>query len=394
MDNRTLGITARAFGLALNFILIFYIGEKYKLSFSSEFFTHISLLMFVALVGRFGLEDIVVKLSAYDYKNYNNSFLKYTFKKIHYLLLLNFSLSLFIDFFDLIDISFTIIFLFVFFYNLNILCFSYLNGINKLFEASLPIFVLSPIIIYSCIFFREIKVSEELLIIYILSFFLSSILYFFIIKSKYVKSPFLSFKKEISSNTLPIAVSSISAGVGSYLSIYILSFKLDSADLILWTYSLKIIQLLSVLVLLLNIYFAPIYRNYFINNKFSLIERKFKSQIKYSALLLIPYVIFIPILYDYFIGDSNSQSVKFINIFFILIVGYGISLILASIGVLSIMINKQKINAILGFTFSILLVTALYFSNNNEIIFYSFILSFCVAIPKIILFFYLKNHFK
>lgn len=386
MNNRIFGLVIRSFGLLLNFVLLFYIGEKYKASFSSDFFTNISFLMFIALIGRFGLEDIILKLSVFDYKNHNNSFLKYALSKAPFLLFINLILSSITVFFDFINAPFIIIFLFVFLYNLNILCFSYLNGINELFSASLPLFVLSPMLIYSCIFFGQINGWEELLIVYIYSFIISLLLFVFFINRNYIKSPLISFKNEISSNTLPIAVSSISAGVATYLSIYILSFKLDSQDLILWTYSLKIIQLLSVLVLLLNIYFAPIYRNFFINNKFSSIRRKFNLQVKYSAFLIIPYVIFIPYLYNLFIGDSNSQSVKFVDIFYILVVGYGISFILSSIGTLFIMINKQKINALLGLIFSILLVCALYFSNNNQIIYYSFVLSICTALPKIILY--------
>lgn len=386
MNNRFFGLVLRSFGLLLNFVLIFYIGEKYKASFSSDFFTNISFLMFISLIGRFGLEDIIVKLSVFDFKNHNNSFLKYALRKVPFLLLINLIFSFIVVFFDFINAPFIIIFLFIFLYNLNILCFSYLNGINKLFIASLPLFVLSPIFIYSCIFFGQINGWEELLIIYIYSFIISLILFIFLIKRNFIESPLISFKNEISSNTFPVAVSSISGGVATYLSIYILSFKLDSDDLILWTYSLKIIQLLSVLVLLLNIYFAPIYRNFYINNDFSSIQRKFNLQIKYSAILLIPYIIFIPYLYNLFIGDSNSQSVKFIDIFYILVVGYGISFILSSIGTLFIMINKQKINALLGLIFSILLVCALHFSNNNQIIYYSFVLSICAAFPKIILY--------
>ena len=386
MNPRLLGLLIRGIGLVFNFLLVFYVGKKFNVSFTSSFFQNFSLLMFASLVGRFGLEDLIVKLSGYDFDKKKYSFLKYSLKKIPWLISINFAIAFILFVFNLIDASFLLVSLFILLYNLNILLFSYLNGINKLVIGSIPLFVLSPLFIYANIYFGDLYNSSDLLWVYIYSYLLSLLIYALYIYIIYVKSSSISFDVELRKNSFPLAISSISGGIAIYLSIYLLGYKLSSGDLVLWTYTLKIMQLLSVVVMLLNIYFGPIYRNLFLNKNYNLIKKKLNYQILFSSFLLIPFVFIVPILFDKFVGDSKLQSVKFIDLFYIMIIGNGLSFIFSSIGSLFIMIDKQKINAYVGILFSLIFILSIYFSSNNQIIFFSIIFSVCVGAPKLILY--------
>lgn len=394
MTSRHFGLIFRAIGVGLNFLLIFYIGEKFRNDFSSDFFQFYSLLMLIAVISKLGFDDIVTKISVNDYKKNNSSFLRYLFKNSYKYFLLNLIISIFFFLVLKIQFNFITLLFFTFLYNINIIAFSYLNGINKLVQASLPLFIISPLIIFGCIYFLECTSWIDLVNIYVFSFLISFCFYLVLLFLVFTNSSNISYSHDIKKNIIPIATSSISGGIGIFFSIYILGFRLSSGDLILWTYSVRLVQLLSVVILLFNTYYGPIFRELFLKNDFKLIKKQFNKQIKYSILLLLPYLLLVPVFYNFFGFNNYSQTVSFESLFTCLVVGYGISMIFGSIGSLSIMLDKQNINGILGFSFSIILIGLFYFVNTDNIFFYAITLSFCVGFPKIILFLYLKFYYK
>ena len=394
MTSRHFGLLIRAIGIGINFLLVFYIGEKYRNEFSSNFFQFHSLLMLIAVVTKLGFDDIVTKISINDFRENNSSFLNYLFKNSYKYFIFNFIIA--ISLFILLEIQFSFLTLlfFIFLYNINIIAFSYLNGINKLVQASLPLFIISPLIIFGGIYFLDCTSWIDLINIYVFSFLISFCLYLILLFLIFTNSSNISYSLDIKKNIIPIATSSISGGIGIYFSIYILGFRLSSEDLILWTYSVRSVQLLSVVILLFNIYYGPIFRELFLKNDFKLIKKQFNKQIKYSLLLLLPYLFLVPFLFNFFGLNNYSQTVSFGSLFTCLVVGYGTSMIFGSIGSLSIMLDKQNINGILGLSFSIILTGLFYFVDTDNIFFYAITLSFCVGFPKIILFLYFKFYHK
>jgi len=394
MTSRHLGLGLRGIGIGINFLLVFYIGEKFRDEFSSIFFQYHSLLMLISVITKLGFDDIVTKISVRDFKQNNSSFLIYLLKNSYIYFFFNFILAISIFFLIDIQFSFATLLFFIFLYNLNVIFFSYLNGVNKLIEGSFPLFIVSPLLIFGFIYFFDISSWIELVNLYIISFLISLIIYLIIFIRIYKESSTLSFKYEIKKNIFPIATSSIAGGIGIYFSIYILGFRLNSNDLILWTYSVKIVQVLSIVVLLFNIYYAPIFRKFFINQDFKSIQSQLNKQIKYSTILLVAYIFLVPFLFNTFQLNNDSQLVTFESLFICLVIGYGISMIFSSIGSLSIMLDKQNLNGILGFTFSTTMIILFYFTETKNIFFYAITLSFCVAMPKIILFIYFRKYFK
>ena len=387
-------LISRTIGILLNFLLVFYIGEKFRNEFSSNFFQFHSLLMLIALIGKLGLDDLITKISVNDHVNDNSSFLRYLIENSYKFFVLNIIVSTF--FFLMLDIHFNFIAFtfFIFLYNLNIIIFSYLNGVNKLVQASFPLFVISPLIIFGCLYFLELRSWIDLVYVYIYSYIISIIIYLIFLKFIYINTASFSYHKEIKRNIVPIASSSISGGIGTFFSIYILGFRISSEDLILWTYTIKLVQLLSVLIMLLNIYYGPIFRKLYLKKDLKSIKAHLNKQMKYSVLLLLPYIFLVPVFFNFFGFSNDSQSVSFELLFICLVLGYGISLVFSSIGSLSIMLDKQNVNGILGLVFSLILVGLFYYVNTDNILFYAITLSFCVGFPKIILFLYLKFYYK
>ncbi|MDA9963684.1 hypothetical protein N9D13_00495 [Schleiferiaceae bacterium] len=386
---RIAGIAVRFVGLLFNFLVVFYIGQSYSADITAMYFTDYSLLMFVSVLGRFGLEELIVKYSSSDLAVGSTLFLSFLIKKIPLFLAITIGLGVLVSIASLVSSNLFNTVSFILGYNVSALAFSYLNGSNQLLKGSVPLFIVSPLVFMTMLVFSTVSCSEDIIKFHSYSYILSVFGYILILRGY----NFQKIKSEyrIARDLSPLAFSSITAGLASYLSLYLLGRNLGSEEFVVWNYVMKILQILTVGVMLSNIYFGPFYRQLFLAKKLINLRTLFVRQIIVSGILLIPFAIFSPRLAVHFLILSEIQRVHFSSLFYTLIVGYGVSFVLSSIGTLYIMVDRQNINAIVGMIFSSILVGFIALCRDENMITYAIVFSVCIALPKVFLFVLMKR---
>lgn len=381
--NRISGITIRIIGLVLNFLIVFYIGQNYTAEISAQYFKDYSLLMFVSVIGRFGLEELIVKYSSNDSSNESSEFFSFLVNNIPACLVATFVLAILIQMGSFVSVSFFVILVFIAGYNISSFAFSYLNGRNSLLQASIPLFFISPVSFILMLVFSKVLSSADILKFHAISHFIAVVIYFLLLKGLYIGR--VNYKVNLKTDLLPLSLSSISAGIASYLSLYLLGNILNSSEFIIWNYVTKILQVLTVAVMLSNIYFAPLYRRLYLSKELNRLSMLFKRQVFLSFLVLMVYILLSPALIFYLIELDESERELFTFLFKILVYGYGISFLLSSIGSLYIMIDKQKVNAIIGVSFSLILTFTLLVFRQENIAFYAVLFSVVMGLPKLLM---------
>lgn len=370
----------RIIGLGLNFLMVLVIGEFLDANLSSNFFQIQSFVLILLSVIRFGSEDYLLRKSSSTEGKFKPSL---TRTKGFYVRTLLTSLLLFSGvyfYFDLHLIEACIISLYGVLYNYGLYLSVLYQGAKQYNRASLTFFIFPPLLIIISVISG---LTESLSMIYLISIIgiICGLLFTRFTQSKVTNSVPFSLPKIFSNPSL--GISNIGGEIMRSAPILLSKVSLSPEETVTWTYSIKLVQFSSIFILLLNYYYAPKIRESFLLKGKLGVNIIFKEQVKLSIIAGLGFVL-VYVLF-YFLFDS-----EILGVIGLLLPGYILSLVFASIGYILIMMDKEIVNAAVGGIVILFYLIAFTFMKDQSIYVLSIVVSVGVFLPKVISFIYYK----
>ena len=250
--------------------MIFIVGELLDNELSSLFFQLQSLIFIVTAISRFGSEDYLLRISSsHDIKSNFKLILNQNFilQNILTAILLFFSISFF---FELVLSEILLAVLFGLTYNYGLYYSVLFQGYKEYNRSSFAIHISHPLyVIFSVLLIQ--KISLNIIYLSLIAGVLTGI---------YLSRLNFANNKNKINYSLPklfkyksLGFSTIGGEILRNAPILLSIVYLTSEETVTWTYSIKIVQLCSVFVMLLNFYFSPKIRKSFLSNGIKGVEK-------------------------------------------------------------------------------------------------------------------------
>ncbi|TKG91897.1 hypothetical protein EYV94_19975 [Puteibacter caeruleilacunae] len=370
----------RVLGLGLNFLVIIVVGELLEAGLSSLFFQTQSFILILLSVVRFGSEDYLLRKASSSEGKYIPSFVanKWFFIQNGLVcLLLFFGANLFfkLDIFNSIVIA-----LYGVIYNYGFYSSVLFQGAKHYNRASISMFIFPPLLILVGVLLGFVDDLSHLYSISIIGILLGLLLS----RLNQGEAPnLIKFSLPNIVATSLLGLSTIGGEILRNAPILLSKVSLGPEETVKWTYSIKIVQLCTIFVMLLNYYYAPRIRELFLSHGKLGVSTIFKEQLKLSMLASVGIVI--AYIFLYFLLEKELMI-----LIGILLPGYIVSLMFSSIGYMLIMMGKEVINAVSGGVVILLYILAFIILKEQSIYVMSAFVSVGVFLPKLISFLYYK----
>lgn len=370
----------RTIGLGLNFLMVLVIGEFLDVNLSSKFFQIQSFVLILLSVIRFGSEDFLLRKSSSSEGRFKPSLTRtrgFYERTVLTSLLLFFGVYFY---FDLHLIEALLISLYGVLYNYGLYISVLYQGAKQYNRASLSFFIFPPLLV---LFSVISGFAGNLSIIYLISIIgvICGLIFTRYTQSKATNSVPFSLPQFFSNPSL--GISNIGGEILRSAPILLSKACLSPEETVTWTYSIKLVQFSSIFIMLLNYYYAPKIRESFLSKGKSGVNIIFKEQVKLSMIASLGFVLVY--LLFYFLIESDI-----LGVIGLLLPGYILSLIFASIGYILIMMDKEIINAASGGIVILFYFFAFIFMKEQSIYVLSIIVSVGVFLPKVISYIYYK----
>jgi O-antigen/teichoic acid export membrane protein len=378
----------RFFGALVSISLTFYVATVYSSSIASSFFIAYSSIFVLAALLKFGFEDAVLKAASSKSESSAApswiimiTFLSAIFSTLIYHLEIYIPLKIPKN--DFILISY-ILPMSVFY---GLIGF-YLQGKKKYILSTLvqAIFVPSLFILLS-FFSNFYSLDYKLLFIYLVAVSLSTIFTLLIFLLNINGIRYLTIKDFMRINWNEqkfLYLNSVVAIMFLHGIILAASFSLSESEIIELNLILRLCQVSSLMILVLNFTFAPNIRGYFEKKNYTAISNTYKRSIYIGATLSI----FISIFYYFFINNLTNRYFEIAipqTEFWILWISYAINLCIGTIGYLYIMLDRAKVSSLMGFAITITMFSVIWYFVPEKLIEFVIIISIFNAMTRALL---------
>ena len=369
----------RLLGLILSFVMVFTIGEFLAPILSSSFFQIHSFVLIVLGISRFGNDDYLLRISSS--RNESRFFFDIDKNFIYQSFFTVLLLSITIPFlFKLLISEIIVIIIFGVMYNTVLYISVLFQGSGQYDSASLTFHIFPQLLVILLIIIYDKVSLFDIYSTLLCGLLIGTTIYKFKNRNAARKINF-SLPKLFEKKGL--GFSALGGIIITNAPIFLSKYHLSPSETIDWAYSIKIVQLCTVLIMLLNFYYSPLIRSAFLSQGKKGVELIFNEQFKISSILI--FIIISIFLLSYFFITS-----KILFVVGTLLPGFLIALFFSSIGYILIMMGQEKINAFLGGLIILYYLFFYLFIESLDIYMFAVVVSFGVVFPKIVSYLYYR----
>jgi len=358
MKKNIMSALLRSCGALLSFFLGVFITRSFDHDISAQFFYFYNLITLSAVIGLFGLNTLIIKLTSSCKTKDNNNVVTLVFKSTILIFMSSLVIALFIFTFQNYILkyafeSYFIIFLFIFIINILAIIGSFFQGCFKI-STSIVLVNVFPFIFFFVavyLFKEDVTSGESLIYIFGFSFLISACIAIFMFLLK-IDLPSLKLKNSlhgILGQSKFFYITQISQlGLFSAMPL-VAAVNLQSGDIAVFYATIRVAAIISFVLVVFNLITTPRISYIFISESKYTLHQYIKKTTYLIASITFPILCLIFLFSDIIMGMYGPDYESASTILRVIIVGYMIVSFTGQIGALMTMANLERELALINF---------------------------------------------